>query len=233
MVLSKPAPSTGGNSLQKDKTANAAAEVSPALDAVTRMEAKNAPTIPQPVPMQKQDAFAANQAAAPSPANGVVAGVMSAEATAERDRVEVPQTNSTDSAKLNSTVGAALPSAYGGAVARKKAVMAPAWRVTLAGTLEHWTRGEWKTLSTTPDDVVVAVTNFGPNVWAAAGNLQLYHSGDDGRHWELQPLPQEARGEITALAFTSALDGALRTNTGQAWSTHDGGKTWASTNLAP
>jgi hypothetical protein len=234
-VVSKP--SAPVISLQKDdKDKNLPADVPPpALDAVARLNTKGAPIIPQAAPVQRRDSYTfETRQASPAITPDAVGGVMAADALVDRDRIEVPQTNSTEAAKLNSTVGMALPSVQSGTAARsKKTLFAAPWRVTHAGTLEHLTGGEWKALTAGPDAQVVAVTNFGPNVWAAAKNLQLYHSGNDGQHWERQNLPAEAQGEIVRLTFRSELDGALQTSTGDLWSTHDGGKTWSKANRVP
>ena len=122
-----------------------------------------------------------------------------------------------------------------GAVHARAMAMAPAsrvsamaaWRITNGGSLEHFVSDAWTPVPTAPGGPFLSVTNFGKGVWAAGNNLALYHSGDDGLHWERLKVPQEMSGEIVQVTFTSTLDGTLATSTGQRWASHDGGKTWA------
>ncbi len=101
------------------------------------------------------------------------------------------------------------------------------WRITRGGSLEHLVADAWIPVAAAPGGPFLSVTNFGKEVWAAGNNLALYHSGDEGLHWERLKLPQEMSGEIVQVTFTSALDGTLATSTGQLWASHDGGKTWS------
>ena len=111
--------------------------------------------------------------------------------------------------------------------ASTKAALSSPWRVTRGGSLEHFVADAWRSAATAPGGPFLSVTNFGKEVWAAANNLALYHSGDDGVHWERLTLPAEISGEIVQVRFTTVLDGMLSTSNGQQWASHDGGKTWA------
>lgn len=100
------------------------------------------------------------------------------------------------------------------------------WRVTSNGTLEHLINGSWQTTLEDSKVEFLVVTHFKRDVWAAGKNLALYHSGDNGKHWERQSVPAEAPADIVQISFTSALNGTLKTSASGDFSTVDGGKTW-------
>lgn len=117
-------------------------------------------------------------------------------------------------------------------VRAKKTAETPQWRITSNGELEHLVSSNWQPAAS-PSTNLLAVASFGSEVWTSAKGLALYHSGDNGAHWERLTLPAEIAGEIPEIAFSSALDGLLTTSSGDRWATHDGGKTWAKMTPSP
>ena len=69
----------------------------------------------------------------------------------------------------------------------------------------------------------------GNDVWAGGHNGMLFHSIDAGQTWTmLQPATKVAAlsGDIVSIDIRSATDVVLSTNSGESWTTGDGGKTW-------
>jgi hypothetical protein len=100
------------------------------------------------------------------------------------------------------------------------------WRVTPEGRLEHFVNGAWQPALADSGAIFLTVGNFKNDVWAAGKNLALYHSSDNGKHWERQTVPAAGPADIVHIAFTSALNGTLKTSSGSGFSTQDGGRTW-------
>jgi hypothetical protein len=112
--------------------------------------------------------------------------------------------------------------------------VAEQWRVTNDGKLEHLLLGEWKPVPGTPHAVFLTIASAGKDVWAAGKNVALFHSSDNGLHWERQTLPA-TNADILHIEFSSSTTGILKTSSAGAFSTLDGGKTWTGVDpsLAP
>jgi hypothetical protein len=117
---------------------------------------------------------------------------------------------------------------YSAANVRTKSAQGPAaWKITPDGKLQHLLLGEWQPALAVPQAQFLTVSSVGGEVWAAGKNLALYHSADNGVHWDRQILPAPAT-DIVHIEFANAMDGILKTSSAGGFSTHDGGKTWVS-----
>jgi hypothetical protein len=179
-----------------------------------RFESKLKGTVSAPPPAPAPARVSANEAINVSGANALV----------ETESVAVQAAPLEDSS---------AKAAAGYSLAKNKvqrADVAPTWRINNTGSLEHLLLGEWKPALNTPQAHFLAVASRGNDVWAAGKNLALYHSPDNGVHWERQAL-HAPDTDIVHIEFSSSTVGILKTGDAGAFSTHDGGKTWARVNL--
>ena len=111
----------------------------------------------------------------------------------------------------------------------KKALPATAWMVNLNGQLTHLVNARWEIVNPVPgtQPEFLSVTSQGDQIWAAARNLVLYYSPNNGVTWEQQKIPAFHPGaEIVHLEFTNEVDGLVKLSDGEAFTTHDRGRNW-------
>lgn len=198
-------------------------------------EAKTAPAAAAPAPQMDRkttanDVAIAGKAAdsAGYSADAISGASVSQQVTVQAETVQVaPATNERQqAARASAPASSAAPYGYSaGAMMAKKAAPLTPWRVTSDGTLQHFLPGRWETAASV-SGTFLTVSAVGDDVWAAGKNLALYHSKDNGASWERQTLPGLNSGDILHIEFTSKFTGVLKTSSGAAFSTHDGGKNW-------
>ena len=106
----------------------------------------------------------------------------------------------------------------------------PWWRVTPQGHLEHLTTEGWTRELTDQGDAYRVVAVIGSDVWAGGNEGMLYHSSDNGQHWNRVALAARGGPEtaaIVSIRFNDALHGVVTTDSGATYSTSDGGTTWS------
>jgi len=104
------------------------------------------------------------------------------------------------------------------------------WRISTDGHLERSTApGSWIRALADQPVVFHVVSVVGSNVWAGGNGGALFHSGDGGQTWSKTLLSSSSGVEtstITAIHFSDALQGSVKTDGGSQWSTSDGGVSW-------
>jgi Putative zinc-finger len=105
----------------------------------------------------------------------------------------------------------------------------PGWRIAPGGELEHLTSAGWTQASPEQKRVFRAVAVIGSQVWAGGDGGALFHSSDEGRHWNQASLATGEGAEtaaIISIRFSDAQHGVVLTQGGTTYSTSDGGTTW-------
>jgi hypothetical protein len=198
-------------------------------------EAKTAPAAgaaPAPQMDRKTTANGAAIAGKPADSAGYSADAISnasvsQQVTVQAETVEVtPATNERQQAARANAPASSAPYGFSsGAMMAKKAAPLSPWRVMNDGTLQHFVPGHWEN-AVGVSGAFLTVSAVGDDVWVAGKNLVLYHSKDNGASWERQTVPGLKSGDIVHIEFTSTFSGILKTSSGAAFSTHDGGKNW-------
>jgi len=187
--------------------------------------------------------------AAPAPPveeAGAASPVASAPAPAQTVAVEAP------AAKPEAATAARAKTAAGGAVATgsfagiaqygkrqsldttgtSSNVVTPQWVLSKDGSMLIRSNDggkTWQTITVASHVVLLSVDAFGPEIWAGGGGGALYHSVDEGAHWEQVKPAAEGKplsDDVTRIHFNDAQHGQLTTLHHQIWITADGGKTW-------
>lgn len=76
---------------------------------------------------------------------------------------------------------------------------------------------------------IFAIAPQGLSIWAGGEGGQLLHSEDGGEQWSyVQPTQSEVAltGAIVRIEFRDALNGTLVSDTGEIWTTGNGGLDW-------
>jgi Photosynthesis system II assembly factor YCF48/Putative zinc-finger len=113
----------------------------------------------------------------------------------------------------------------------QKSEPSSSWRISVDGhLLRASASGQW--IPVLADEAVTfhAVALVGNDVWAGGSDGALFHSTDNGEHWTRVALvagDQTARGAVRTIRFDSLANGQVTTDSGEAWSTSDGGKSWS------
>jgi Photosynthesis system II assembly factor YCF48/Putative zinc-finger len=105
----------------------------------------------------------------------------------------------------------------------------PGWRVTQQGQLEHFTPDGWSRALADQTSAFRAVSVIGNDVWAGGNDGMLFHSGDEGLHWNRLSIPSASGAEtvtIVSIRFDDAQHGVVVADTGASYGTTDGGATW-------
>jgi photosystem II stability/assembly factor-like uncharacterized protein len=103
------------------------------------------------------------------------------------------------------------------------------WRITADGHLEHSTAEGWTRVLADQTATFRVVSVVGNHVWAGGSSGMLFHSRDEGQHWEEVPLTTSAGREtetLVAIEFDDSQHGIVTTNDGTRCTTTDGGGTW-------
>jgi photosystem II stability/assembly factor-like uncharacterized protein len=103
------------------------------------------------------------------------------------------------------------------------------WRITADGHLEHSTAEGWTRVLADQTATFRVVSVVGNHVWAGGSGGTLFHSRDEGQHWEEVPLTTSAgreTGTLVAIEFDDSQHGTVTTNNGTRCTTTDGGGTW-------
>lgn len=199
-------------------------------------------------PNQKQLAVAPPPP--PASANEVV-GVAS-----ETDAVEIPQekrkqresevtaapakpqsmprraTSDATSAVAGEAVQASSPP-LAGAMMRSAVSLSPQWRLSSEGALERSLDAgrTWQAVRVAASwPALRALSSRDGDIWAGGKAGTLYHSADNGRNWSrvaVKSADAALESDIVGVEFTDAQHGSVRTASGEAWSTNDGGTTWS------
>ena len=116
-------------------------------------------------------------------------------------------------------------------VALKRAIALPKWSLTSAGeiqrSLDHGKT--WLLTQPAPGVVFRAISSVGPQVWAAGNGGALYHSADSGLIWTRLTVKVDGKhlqDDFTAIDFTDAVHGHVKTGAGADFTTSDGGQNW-------
>jgi hypothetical protein len=104
--------------------------------------------------------------------------------------------------------------------------LAPLWSVDAEGHLQHVVKGVSQPVAVDPAAHFLVVAFVGENIWVGGRNLALYHSADNGAHWQRQTVPATAPADIVRLQAASALELTLQTSAQQTFLSRDGGTTW-------
>ncbi len=105
------------------------------------------------------------------------------------------------------------------------------WRITDDGHLQRATAsGTWTPVLIDQTVFFHTVAIVGGDVWAGGNGGALFHSSDNGEHWTRVALAaggQAAHGAVRLIRFTTSTVGTVTTDSGETWSTSDGGKIWS------
>jgi hypothetical protein len=106
------------------------------------------------------------------------------------------------------------------------------WMISPQGSLQrsYDSGNTWQTVPIQPGASFRTVSTAGTEVWAAGNAGSLYHSSDSGLNWvRVEPAAagHKLQADITSVAFSDPLRGAITTENGEVWTTSDGGKSWA------
>jgi hypothetical protein len=183
----------------------------------------------EPQATRQYESKAENPASAARPALAAPVPVGAQTQTVEVTGANAMVETQADSSQITAQNVPAKKEALAG-FARAKSSMqalnvAAQWRVTNDGKLEHLLLGEWKPAAGTPHAVFLTIASAGKDVWAGGKGLALFHSPDNGLHWERQTLPA-INADILHIEFSSSTTGILKTRSAGAFFTQDGGKTW-------
>jgi Photosynthesis system II assembly factor YCF48 len=163
----------------------------------------------------------------------------------QADAVSPPGSASTSNLKVPASsevveVEAAAPavesnsfsrSANAAVVARKSAIALPKWSLTAAGEIQRSLDHGKTWVSAQPASRVVfrAIASVGAEVWAAGNGGALYHSADSGLTWTRLTVKaggKDLQDDLSAIEFTDAVHGHVRTVAGTDFITSDGGQNW-------
>jgi len=140
---------------------------------------------------------------------------------------------------------AAAPSATSGPMAPVSAALtggplmksalnaSPHWRLSSEGALERSTDAgrTWQLARVAaPAPTLRSLSAVGRDIWAGGTGGALYHSADNGRTWArvtVKAGDAVLDSEIVRVEFTDGQHGALKTVTGETWTTGDAGLTWS------
>jgi hypothetical protein len=108
----------------------------------------------------------------------------------------------------------------------------PRWTLSSDGTLllRSFDNGKtWQSIPVAGRVVFRALSALGPEVWIGGSAGAIYHSSDNGEHW--QKVEPSAGGrilvaDILALEFTDPQHGRLTTANHEIWITADAGQSW-------
>lgn len=122
-------------------------------------------------------------------------------------------------------------SANAAVVARKSVVALPRWSLTSTGEIQRSLDHGKTWVSSQPASGVVfrAIASVGEKVWAAGNGGVLYHSADSGLTWTRLTVKtggKDLQDDFTAIEFSDAVHGHLKTGAGADFTTSDGGQTW-------
>lgn len=112
-------------------------------------------------------------------------------------------------------------------------VVRPQWRISSDGHLERSTGSdEWTRALGDQPAIFRAVAALGNNVWAGGNGGALFHSSDNGQHWNKVSVAADSNveaGAIVSIRFADPQHGMVVSDSGTRWTTTDGGVTWATT----
>jgi hypothetical protein len=105
------------------------------------------------------------------------------------------------------------------------------WMISPQGSLQRSDdSGEtWQIVPVQPGASFRAFSTAGTEVWVAGNAGSLYHSSDSGRSWiRVEPTAagHKLQADIISVDFSDPLKGAITTESGEVWTTSDGGKSW-------
>ena len=127
-------------------------------------------------------------------------------------------------------------------MAKAKEELKAYWTISASGKLQRSRApgGPWRDVSVDDSVTFKAVAADGANVWAGGSAGALYHSTDGGEHWtRVRVGPDQngrkagASGSIVTMKFFDAEHGIVVTDTGEKWTTFDGGAHWSAERLLP
>jgi Photosynthesis system II assembly factor YCF48/Putative zinc-finger len=183
----------------------------------------------KPPPPNMPESPAVAGAPQPNPANQPSGSVIAGAASSFD--VGGPTQNSfaerPEASKAQSFASAQLQGAPMGLMRKSAAIKT--WRVTAEGHLEHLSQTGW-TGVLTDQPVKFRVVAASPNdVWAGGSHGELFHSEDDGAHWNeiALPIPPDGKNDpVVTIHFVDLQHGIVVTGSGAPYTTSDGGKSW-------
>jgi hypothetical protein len=103
------------------------------------------------------------------------------------------------------------------------------WRISPQGQLEHLTSDGWTRMLADQPSAFRVVSVTGSNVWAGGNDGMLFHSADNGLHWDKVALANSGAtetGTLLSIRFSDLQHGEVVSDSGASYATSDGGKTW-------
>ena len=105
-------------------------------------------------------------------------------------------------------------------------VVAPVWSLDPQGMLVRILPGGSPQIVRVAENVSFrAVATIANEVWAGGADGALYHSNDSGMSWNRVPFPVPET--ILGIQFSTPSEGAITTEAGRRFATHNGGGAWA------
>jgi Photosynthesis system II assembly factor YCF48/Putative zinc-finger len=134
------------------------------------------------------------------------------------------------------TGGPFKPSAAAGAgttMMKTAMIVAPQWRLSAEGALERSidAGNTWHPVQVAaPAPTLRTFSASGREIWAGGSGGALYHSADGGRTWarvKVKAGGMVLNSDIVRVEFTDGQRGAVKSASGETWTTDDGGTTWS------
>jgi hypothetical protein len=136
----------------------------------------------------------------------------------------------------SAVAGEAVPASsapLAGAMMRSAVSLSPQWRLSSEGALERSLDAgrTWQAVRVAASwPALRALSSRDGDIWAGGKAGALYHSADNGRNWSrvaVKSADATLESDIVGVEFTDAQHGSVRTASGEAWITNDGGTTWS------
>ncbi len=110
------------------------------------------------------------------------------------------------------------------------ATMRASWRIDVDGRLlRSIGASSYTPVISDPQAIFRAVSVNGTDIWVGGNAGALYHSTDNGANWtrvDVLDGGKKVIANIIGVRFRNALSGAVKTDSGQSWTTADGGALW-------
>ena len=103
------------------------------------------------------------------------------------------------------------------------------WRISAQGQLERRTADGWTRMLADQPSAFHVVSVIAGNVWAGGNDGMLFHSADNGLHWNkvaIMSAGANETGAIVSIRFSDPQHGEVVTDGGASYITSDSGGTW-------
>lgn len=181
-------------------------------------EAPNATGSENATPREKKSTEAQAVPAAPAQLKEVAPAIL-------------PERAPSVSGGVSAGAGAGIGGGVAGAGNEKSLPNAPRWSLTDDGALERSVDSgkTWTKVDVGNGTTFHAISVSGVEIWAGGADGVLFHSLDGGLHWRrVRPAAEGVTlsAAIVRIEFSDARHGRLVTESGEIWSTSDGGEMW-------